>query len=135
MLSCTSQWHQPVHVCLFNGSSLCSVRPMATFTTALQHDVIPRASLASFEALRREMLDSNWEDELTSEVALHRLCQIFCVIHKLMPLLHCAARPVEGLRMGFQAAMDMWQGCCNSEDISHGYQGQAAAVIDFQRIV
>ena len=37
-------------------------------TVVYQHDVIPRASLASFEALRREMLATQWEDNLTSEV-------------------------------------------------------------------
>lgn len=33
-----------------------------------QHDVIPRASLAGFEALRREMIETQWEENLTAEV-------------------------------------------------------------------
>ena len=33
-----------------------------------QHDVIPRASLAGFEALRQEMLATQWEENLTADV-------------------------------------------------------------------
>lgn len=38
-------------------------------TVVYQHDVIPRASLAGFEALRREMLATQWEENLTAEVS------------------------------------------------------------------
>lgn len=37
-------------------------------TVVYQHDVIPRASLAGFEALRQEMLSTDWEENLTAEV-------------------------------------------------------------------
>jgi hypothetical protein len=37
-------------------------------TVVYQHDVIPRASLAGFEALRQEMLATQWEESLTAEV-------------------------------------------------------------------
>lgn len=38
-------------------------------TVVYQHDVIPRASLAGFEALRQEMLATQWEDNLTADVS------------------------------------------------------------------
>ena len=37
-------------------------------TVVYQHDVIPRASLAGFEALRQEMVATQWEESLTAEV-------------------------------------------------------------------
>ncbi len=37
-------------------------------TVVHHHDVVPRASLASFEALRQEMLETQWEDNLTADV-------------------------------------------------------------------
>ena len=38
-------------------------------TVVYQHDVIPRASLAGFEALRQEMLATQWEENLTADVS------------------------------------------------------------------
>ena len=34
----------------------------------LQHDVIPRSCLATFEDLRKEIAASNWEDQLKDKV-------------------------------------------------------------------
>ncbi len=33
-----------------------------------QHDVVPRASLAGFEQLRQEMIDTQWEQKIQSDV-------------------------------------------------------------------
>lgn len=44
-----------------------------------RHDVVPRASLASFERLRQEMLATRWEDRMQSEV-----CCALCTGHQLV---------------------------------------------------
>ena len=36
----------------------------------LQHDVIPRSCLATFEDLRKEIAASKWEDQLKDKVRL-----------------------------------------------------------------
>lgn len=41
-----------------------------------RHDVVPRASLASFERLRQEMLATRWEDRIQSELKSNRAVEL-----------------------------------------------------------
>lgn len=56
-------------------------------TVVYQHDVIPRASLAGFEALRQEMLATQWEENLTADVSCLLHCTTCASVDKLLRVL------------------------------------------------
>ena len=58
----------------------------------VQHDVIPRASLWAFEALREEVASTSWEQELKDQVSPADFSLILLFI---LPLWHCSQQPDE----------------------------------------